>query len=147
MQIQVRAAVDPDREFVRSLSEAVFAIYGAEYGEILARGVWNLSTYFVAFNETGPLGFATMEVINDSADLQAIAVSPEKRRDGVARELLTFVEAEARTRGATTLTLRVADENVSAQKFFEGAGFKKRGPVPQFPNGQTAFAMDKSLAK
>lgn len=59
-------------------------------------------------------GFALGRVIADEAELLTIAVMPEARRQGVARELLTKFEHQAQAGGATQIFLEVAARNSGA---------------------------------
>ncbi|MCA1825804.1 MAG: GNAT family N-acetyltransferase [Myxococcales bacterium] len=59
------------------------------------------------------------------AKIQRMAVIDDVRGRGVGRALLAFLEAEARQRGATKLTL---DAQVRARGFYEKAGYRSHGP-------------------
>ena len=60
------------------------------------------------------------------AKIQRMAVVDGVRQRGVGRALLKLLEAEARRRGATRLTL---DAQVRARGFYEKAGYRAHGPV------------------
>ena len=70
-------------------------------------------------------GFAVTRVIADEAELLTIATDPAARRQGVARDLLSRLEDEARTRGALRLILEVADDNVPARALYYLAGYSE----------------------
>jgi ribosomal protein S18 acetylase RimI-like enzyme len=59
--------------------------------------------------------------------VNGIAVDPAFRRRGVASALLDAAIAEARSRGARRLTLRVLGPNEPARRLYESAGFVVEG--------------------
>ena len=72
-------------------------------------------------------GFALGRVTLDEAELLTIAVSPERRRQGIGRACLTAFEAEAQRRGAETAYLEVAASNIAALALYERAGWARHG--------------------
>jgi ribosomal protein S18 acetylase RimI-like enzyme len=60
----------------------------------------------------------------DEAYVEELAVAPEHRRRGVARQLLAACEEEARRRGKRRLTLWVTSDNAAAIGLYRGAGFR-----------------------
>jgi ribosomal protein S18 acetylase RimI-like enzyme len=56
-----------------------------------------------------------------------LAVDPDRRRLGIARQLVEAAVAEARRRGARKLTLRVLGHNTAARKVYESCGFIVEG--------------------
>jgi ribosomal-protein-alanine N-acetyltransferase len=69
------------------------------------------------------VGYASAAVIADVADLTRIAVVPDARRAGVARDLLADLLDEVGRRGATRMMLEVADSNAPALGLYAGRGF------------------------
>jgi ribosomal protein S18 acetylase RimI-like enzyme len=56
-----------------------------------------------------------------------LAVDPDRRRLGIARQLVHAAVAEARRRGARKVTLRVLGHNTGARRVYEGCGFVVEG--------------------
>ncbi len=56
-----------------------------------------------------------------------LAVDPDRRRLGIARQLVDAAVAEARQRGARKVTLRVLGHNTAARRVYEGCGFVVEG--------------------
>lgn len=56
-------------------------------------------------------------------DIQTIAVAPDMRGQGIAREMMTELMAEARRRHATRVFLEVRADNESAQALYRDLGF------------------------
>lgn len=55
-----------------------------------------------------------------------LAVSPERRREGLATVLLREGERRLRERGAIRLTAIVADEDAGAMAFWRAAGYERQ---------------------
>jgi len=68
------------------------------------------------------LGFSTFHA-RPLINIHDLAVVPEQRGRGVARELLAAVEAKARALGCCKLTLEVLENNVRARRTYEAANF------------------------
>jgi ribosomal protein S18 acetylase RimI-like enzyme len=58
-----------------------------------------------------------------SAHLEAIAVGEDAQGTGVGQALLAAAEAEARAKGAKTITLHVFAVNTRARDFYEKSGY------------------------
>lgn len=58
--------------------------------------------------------------------VDALAVAPDARRQGVARALLADAEATARAQGATGVSLDTGLENAPARALYEASGFEER---------------------
>jgi len=74
-----------------------------------------------------PHGFALGRVTLDEAELLTIAVCPDARRRGVGRALLYACHADARSRGARTIHLEVAETNAAARALYTAAGYAPTG--------------------
>ena len=74
------------------------------------------------------------------AKIQRMAVIDDVRGKGVGRALLAFLEAEARRRGATRLTLWA---QVRARRFYEKAGYAAEGAEFDDGTGIPHVAMQK----
>lgn len=68
-------------------------------------------------------GYIVFWNVSDEMHILNIAVSPEARRQGVARELLYAAVKRARGRGAKKAFLEVRASNTAAREFYAGAGF------------------------
>ena len=75
-----------------------------------------------------PVGVAGLEVCCDNALLRSVAVDPAWRSHGIARTLVTWVIADAESRGIHALYLLTT----SAERYFPGFGFREitRDEVP-----------------
>jgi ribosomal-protein-alanine N-acetyltransferase len=79
-----------------------------------------------AETEAGMTGFILCRVLAGEAEILTLAVRPEHRRRGVARDL---VEAAAALAGLTAaaLFLEVADDNAAGLALYAGTGFARVG--------------------
>lgn len=99
--------------------------------------------YVIATDVDGAvLGYAGVRVGGTQADVQTIAVIPERRREGIGRLLLGELLAEARRRGATEVFLEVRADNPGAQRLYEAHGFHQAADRPgYYPGGIDAIVM------
>ena len=77
----------------------------------------------VAEYEDAVVGYASVAVIADVADLTRIAVRRGDRREGVGTALLAALLDTAADRGAERMMLEVADTNEPALAFYVVSGF------------------------
>lgn len=71
----------------------------------------------------GLIGYASVMVAGDLADLQRIAVRPGQRKRGYGRRLLAEAMRTATTGGAERILLEVAADNDAARGLYRSAGF------------------------
>jgi [ribosomal protein S18]-alanine N-acetyltransferase len=76
-------------------------------------------------------GFAIVEWAGSAGDrhayIQTLEVSPEFRRSGIARELLTRLEDSAQKAQAVSIWLHVDTENAPAIRLYQSRGYQKQG--------------------
>jgi ribosomal protein S18 acetylase RimI-like enzyme len=93
---------------------------------------------FLAYNGERPVGLAICLVGFSSfrgqplVNIHDIAVSPEARGQGVGRQLLAAVEADARALGCCKVTLEVRSDNVRAMGLYRSVGFQPSQPETLF---------------
>lgn len=91
-------------------------------------------------------GFGVMEFGEREAHLVLLAVAPRRRRQGVARHILGWLEKSARTAGLSEIRLEVRAGNRGAQRFYAELGFRRRRYLPGFYQGrEAAYRMVKAL--
>ena len=114
----VRALADSAKEALGFLPEAAYrdAIAQKRLWAMLARA-----------NGTSQLaGFILFSGVFPNARIQAVAVSPEHRRSGVASALVGGLVSHLETRGYIAITAAVASDLADAQAFYESRGFVAR---------------------
>jgi len=72
-------------------------------------------------------GFALGRAIAGEAELLTIAVHPDHRRKGIARDVLSEFLTKAAEQGAQNVFLEVAQPNHAAQALYQAAGFERIG--------------------
>lgn len=91
--------------------------------------------------------YGVVRLVDDTADLDRIAVQPEVRRRGVARGLLDSLTDRAVHRGARRMMLEVAADNAAALALYTSLGFR---PIHRreryYPGGVDALVLERSLA-
>ena len=81
----------------------------------------------IAFDESGPLGCLLLRAAVDEAEILWIAVLPEHRRRGIARDLFLAAVPVALSQGVRRLFLEVADDNRPARTFYRSLDFQPVG--------------------
>lgn len=76
---------------------------------------------------TRPDGFLLGRLVVDEAEVLTLAVAPEFRRQGIARDLMVDFAATLRDRGATRAFLEVAADNAPAQALYHATGWRESG--------------------
>jgi ribosomal-protein-alanine N-acetyltransferase len=72
-------------------------------------------------------GVIVTQIAGGEAEILNLAVSPDRRRRGVARSLLAFVIAELRRLEAESIFLEVRESNAPARALYEDEGFTNAG--------------------
>jgi len=70
------------------------------------------------FNKVMPL------ISNEEYYIEHLAVLPEKRGQGIGKQLIEFAENQARAKGLKRVTLSVEVENEGARRLYERLGFQ-----------------------
>lgn len=100
----------------------------------------------VARDGSRVIGYASVVVTVDLADLLRIAVRPESRGRGYGRRLLDETMRIARNGGAERMLLEVASDNVGALALYSAAGFDAIDRrVSYYGEGRDALVLDRTL--
>ncbi len=70
------------------------------------------------------VAYATYRVVIDEAHLMNIAVTPERKGEGLGRALMDRIMDRCRCLGAAYMFLEVRRSNVAAQALYNGLGFE-----------------------
>ncbi len=77
-------------------------------------------------------GFVILRARADQAEILTIAIAPEARRIGLARQIMDIAETELIEQGVDTLFLEVAEDNHPAIAFYKAGGFEPIGRRPAY---------------
>ena len=84
-----------------------------------------LDTYFVYKSGGWVLGYGVIRILADEGEIQRIAVYPQYRRRGIARELMDAMVSFARMRGVRAIALEVRESNEGARRLYGFYGFRQ----------------------
>ena len=80
------------------------------------------------------------------ADILTVAVLPEYRRQGIAREFMRQIEEWAKERGASAMMLEVEKSNCAAIELYKNLGYLQISVrMDYYGAGQDAFVMRKEF--
>ena len=109
----------------------------ASLAEELAR---EKTSALVAVRTGRPIGFVLGWLVAGEAQVLAVAVSPDERRAGVGRALLSAYIRDMRESGATRLLLEVRAGNHAARRLYDGLGLAQEGRrAGYYGNGEDAL--------
>ena len=99
--------------------------------------------YLVATEGERVVGYGGLCAYDDEAFIQTIAVTADRQRRGIGRELLRALIAESERRGSRSLLLEVRADNLPAQALYEAHGFVTVGVRKRYyqPSGVDAVVM------
>jgi ribosomal-protein-alanine N-acetyltransferase len=81
------------------------------------------------------------------ADVLTVAVLPEYRRQGIAKEFMHQIEEWSKARGASAMMLEVEHTNESAIELYKSLGYMKISVrMDYYGPGKDAFVMRKDFA-
>ena len=101
----------------------------------------------VATTEGALIGFAIMKFGDEESHLHLLAVEPRYRREGVATEMLDWLETTCRTAGLQQIRLEVRAGNEPARQFYSRQGYEHLGDIIGYYDGvESAAVLGKRLA-
>ena len=86
-----------------------------------------LSFWLVALEGDKVLGYVGSQTVLDETDMMNVAVHPDHRRRGIARQLIDALIQALKERGSHSLTLEVRSSNAPAICLYNQLGFEEAG--------------------
>src|SRR5918992_286141 len=97
--------------------------------DVLARGLWRTLSRNLGFPRavwaTTLLSYPRYSATSSEAYIERLVISPEFRRQGMARRLLAAAEDLAREAGKRTVGLHVSGNNLPALRLYEDEGYEE----------------------
>jgi ribosomal protein S18 acetylase RimI-like enzyme len=118
-KVEVRSCSSQDEGLLFGLASLAFA----DQDERRTLTTLSHDTVFIAELEGEPVGWVAVEPVETSVRVEQLVVHPAHEGEGVARQLLDWVEGFAISRGARTLQIVVEMDNVRARTFYTGRGY------------------------
>lgn len=91
-----------------------------------------LSLWLVAMDGETVAGYIGSQAVEGEADVMNIAVHPDYRRQGIARELVNRLVTALAERKNYSLALEVRQSNAPAIALYESLGFRQVGMRPNY---------------
>lgn len=81
-------------------------------------------------------GFAVMEFHEVHSHLNLLAVKPSKRRTGIGKALIGWLEESCQVAGIASIFLELRIDNLDAKRFYESLGYKPGKIVEGYYQGK-----------
>jgi ribosomal-protein-alanine N-acetyltransferase len=92
-------------------------------------------------------GFGIMRYGDDAAHLNLLAVDPSHQRRGLARQIMSWLEATAVTAGTFVIGLELRAANEAAFAFYVALGYQEVGRITGYYQGvEHAIRMSRDLS-
>lgn len=124
-----------------ALAEIEKACFHAPWSESMLREELGKGIFLVAERDGQVVGYVGCQTVLDEGYITNVAVSPDARRQGIARALIAKLTDEARAAGLAFVTLEVRASNAPAIALYEGAGFGRVGVRKNFYTAPTEDAV------
>jgi [ribosomal protein S18]-alanine N-acetyltransferase len=134
------------RPFARGDIEEAVALESAHQPTPWSEGIFSGElaapdrVYLVA-DDDGMVGFAGVMLVGEECHVTNLLVTPERRGEGIGRQLLVALIEEAITAGAKHLTLEVRAKNLSARRLYASVGLAPVGARPGYYGDDDALIM------
>ena len=92
----------------------------------------DVAHYHVLTQDGKLVGYAGMWVLFEEAHITNVAVLPQYRGRGLATRLMLSMMERASLLGATSMTLEVRENNLTAQRLYGRLGFSQNGYRPRY---------------
>ena len=86
-----------------------------------------LSLWLVAEEAGAVVGYVGSQTVLDETDMMNVAVHPDHRRKGIARDLVLALVDALKEKGSRCLTLEVRESNTGAIALYESLDFQQIG--------------------
>ena len=118
----IRAMALRDVPQVAALEQALFSSPWSEkaFEEELEN---NPYSHYVVWDDHGVCGYLGLWVVDTTIQITTLGVDPVRQRQGIAKQLLSYMMDFARSRGVSLITLEVRPSNAAAKALYQSFGF------------------------
>ena len=109
---------------VMTIEESVFPDTAWTAAQFWSELAYDDRTYLVVEESERVVAYGGVMVRPPTADIQTIAVHPDRRGRGIARDLFTRLLATADGRGCSEVLLEVSADNAAAIALYASEGFE-----------------------
>ena len=124
-----------------ALAEIERACFHAPWSENMLREELGKGIFLVAEQDGRTAGYVGCQTVLDEGYITNVAVSPDFRRQGIARALIAELTAKAGENKLAFVTLEVRESNAPAIALYTGAGFAPVGKRKNFYSNPTENAV------
>ena len=110
-----------------ALAEIERACFHAPWSENMLREELGKGIFLVAEQDGRTAGYVGCQTVLDEGYITNVAVSPDFRRQGIARALIAELTAKAGENKLAFVTLEVRESNLAARRLYEKLGFAALG--------------------
>ena len=110
-----------------ALAEIERACFHAPWSENMLREELGKGIFLVAEQDGRTAGYVGCQTVLDEGYITNVAVSPDFRRQGIARALIAELTAKAGENKLAFVTLEVRESNLAARRLYEKNGFETVG--------------------
>ena len=105
------------------------------------------TTVFIARDDGAAVGCGALKRHADGVgEVKRMYTRPSHRGRKIGEQIVSRIEATARSEGLKRLVLETGDRHHAAWKVYENAGFARCGPVLDYPDVKWSVFYDKQLA-
>lgn len=133
--------VPMEERHLAALAEIEKACFHAPWSESMLREELGKGLFLVAEQDGQAVGYVGCQTVLDEGYITNVAVSPDCRRQGIARALIAELTDKAHAARLAFVTLEARASNVPAIALYEGAGFGRVGVRKNFYTAPTEDAV------
>jgi putative acetyltransferase len=149
--ISVESPLQDDvRALIRDLNAALLELTPAEFCSHMTAEEMSGpdTTVFVAREEGRAIACGALRRHSaELAEVKRMFTLPDRQGRGIGGRILADIEALARREGMSRLVLETGDRHPAAWRVYERGGFRRCGPVLDYPDTGYSVFYEKSLAR
>jgi ribosomal-protein-alanine N-acetyltransferase len=135
---RIRAMTEADVPAVDALEQKLFPADAWPTEMFYEELAQDTRSYYVAVDALGDvIGYAGLMCVRPIADVQTIAVVPEREGQGIGTRLLALLIEQAAEQQAEDVLLEVRADNPRAQRLYRWFGFEQIHVRPRYYRGGT----------